>query len=157
PDPGSTNVYDTLIYTATRKLLFGFARLQTFGFRRIIRKYNIHQVEYLPHLDVTSALNSLVFPSDQAGYQTLLFDEIVMEVPRPFMFMQKHVERSLQRHAGTQCAQDEPFRERRVELARRGVNTPLSFFSESVFDRLTAQFRHSVDPPPAAACPPAAV
>lgn len=150
PDPGSSHAYDTLIYTATRKLLFGFARLRTFGFRRIIRRYNLHQVEFIPRLGVYSALNSLVFPSDREGYQTMLFDEVVMDVPRPFLFMEKQITESLQRHTRIQCEQDEAFRARRVELAARGIDLPLSVFNRSAFQRLTEQFKYSVERGPGA-------
>ena len=135
----SKNEYDTLIYRTRRRLLY-FFKIQTFGFRKIISQYNIHQVEYIPFFKTTSSLNSLLIKNNDPEFPTLMKDEIVMEVPFILKKLEHWIKKSLQRHATIQCGEDEPFRERRTELAKRGIKFPFRLYNESAFTRLTRQF-----------------
>jgi hypothetical protein len=141
-DKNSPFEYDIMVYRAVRK--FFFLRFNAFGFRRIIQNYQINQVEYVPALGITSALNSLLHPSDKIGYKTLMMDEIVMEVPRPIFWMKNRMIGALRRHTAIQCSEDEPFRERRVELHQRKIDLPFSVFNESAWTHLTSQFTETL-------------
>lgn len=55
----SPHEYDTRRYEATRKVKR--FRLKAFGFRPIVAGFNLPQVEVIPALGVTSALDSLLF------------------------------------------------------------------------------------------------
>jgi hypothetical protein len=140
--------YDTMMYEARRKVKF--LRISTFGFRRIVRKFNLHQLEYIPLLRVTSALNSLLFETGDAQRPTLLLDEVIMDVPRWMMPLRGMLQRSLQRHAATQCGEDEPFRQRLVELQGRGIKMPYRLFAEATESQLTSLFQMNLDCAPGA-------
>jgi len=131
--------YDILVYRAKRRLFYFFS-FQSFGFRRIVAEYNIHQVECIPLFSTISSLNSLLLKSDDPEYPTLMVDEVVMEVPWFFVFLKTWIIRSLHRHARIQCSEDEPFRERRALLQRKGINLPFRIFNESAWDRLCGKF-----------------
>ncbi len=133
-----TSEYDVMIYRAKRKLLF--ITFHSFGFRRIVSKYNLHQVEYIPWLGITSALNSLLYDSDKEGYSTKMVDEVVLKVPNWLYLLKSYFVKSLARHAAIQCQEDEPFRERLEVLAKRGIKMPYRSFSVSTFEELTSRF-----------------
>lgn len=135
--PGSQFTYDTMVYRSKRKL-FCFS-ISSFGFRRIVDTYNLHQVEHIPLLGITSFLNSQLVPTGDAEFPTLMRDEVIMEVPRILYPMRKYLAAALKRHATIQCAEDEPFRARRTELARRGIHMPYRIFFESTYEKL---FQH---------------
>jgi hypothetical protein len=142
-DKESPYEYDSMVYEATRKVKF--FRLRAFGFRRIVRDYNIHQIEHLPVLGVRSALNSLLLESGDPAKPTLMMDEVVMEVPRALSWLKGYILRSLARHAATQCEEDEPFRERRVQLREHGINLPFRLFSEPLESVLTRHFTQDLN------------
>jgi hypothetical protein len=135
--------YDILVYRARRKLFF--LSFTAFGFRRIIQDHQINQVEYIPLLRITSALNSLLHPSDKPDFKTLMMDEIVMEIPKPLSWLKNYFIRALRRHTAIQCSEDEPFRERRVEIGKRKITLPFSLFNESAWTRLTNQFAENLN------------
>ena len=137
-DPIGPQEYDVLIYRSVRKLFF--LRINTFGFRRIISEYNIHQVEYIPLLGVTSALNSLLFRGGDSEFPTVMVDEVVMEMPTWMGFLKPYFKRAVKRHAAIQCQEDETFRERRQVLKKRGINLPFSLFNKSQSDKITKNF-----------------
>jgi hypothetical protein len=130
--------YDVLIYRAVRK--FFFFKFNAFGFRMILKDYQIQQVEYIPALHITQALNSLLRQNQDKEFPTEMLDEVVMEVPPIFFWLKRRLIAALKRHTAIQCAQDEPFRQRRKELKERKINIPFSLFNESAFLRLTRQF-----------------
>ncbi len=138
-EPGSKFEYTTLIYRAKRKIFL--MPIQSFGFRRIVSNYNIHQVEWIPLLGVKSALNSLLFETNEIKRPTLMVDEIILEVPEWLHPFRSWICKALQRHANTQCVQDECFRERRAILKSRGIHMPFKIFNESTFSKLTSQFK----------------
>ena len=139
----SSNTYDVLVYRATRKVYF--MTLGTFGFRRIVKKYQINQVEYLPILGVTTALNSLLVKTGDPAHPTLLLDEVLLDVPALLYPLRGRIIASLQRHAAIQCRQDEPFRQRRELLREKGIDLPFRLFNESVFSELTSRFQETLD------------
>ena len=140
--PESNDDYEVLIYRSTRKLFC--LRLNSFGFRKVVAKYQLAQVEYVPLLRVTTALNSLLRDSKDPGFETDLIDEIVVELPwflRPFAWVFR---RSLARHARIQCAEDEPFRQRLNELKEKGISFPYRKFAVPTFEVMFAQFRETL-------------
>lgn len=138
-EPGSAFEYDIMIYRAKRRLLYFFS-FESIGFRRIVAERNIHQIECIPLFGTTSSLNSMLFKSDDPEYPTLMVDEVVMDVPRILLPMKHWIIKSLHRHAKIQCAEDEPFRERRVLLRSKGIALPFRIFNESVWNRLRGKF-----------------
>ncbi len=140
--PGSRHVYDVLVYSS-RRSLYGLG-LESFGFRRIVADFNIHQLEQIPTLKITTALNSLIFPSDRPEYRTLLLDEVVLQVPGPMRWLEGRIIRSLRRHTAIQCEQDETFRQRREQLGERGIRLPFSLFNQALYDELTSRFQVSL-------------
>jgi hypothetical protein len=145
--PGSAFEYDTFAYESTRKVLSLF-RVKSFGFRRIVRPYQMHQTETIPIFGVTSALNSLLLETGDPARPTLLLDEVVVTVRGPLQWFEGFLRKSLQRHAAIQCAEDEPFRERRTQIAERGIKLPYTLLREPVETTLTSQFVHSLDEDP---------
>lgn len=138
--PGSKYQYNTMVYRGTRKV-FGIFTISAMGFRTIVSDYNIHQIEHIPMLGVTSALNSLLYETGDPEFPTLMRDEVVMEVPRLLYFFRGYLGRALQRHARIQCAEDEPFRERRTLLAKKGIKLPYTIFFKSAYEQLTGLFQ----------------
>lgn len=138
--PGSSREYDVMVYRSVRR--FFFWGMQSVGFRRVVADNHIHQVEYIPLLGVTSALNSLLYSTGDQEFPTLMRDEIVMEVPRWMKPLKNYFGRALRRHTRIQCAEDEPFRQRRAELASRGINLPYRIFFEPKYQELKQKFVH---------------
>lgn len=130
--------YDVMVYRTTRK--FHFLTFETFGFRKIVDRYNIHQLEYIPLLKITSCLNSLLYRTGDAEKPTLMLDEVVWEMPVWFSPLKKYFVNALRRHTKFQCEEDEPFRERRKELAERNIKLPLSIFELSQLEKLSSLF-----------------
>lgn len=144
--PTSPWQYKVMVYRGVRKLFF--LRFQAFGFRTIISDNNLHQVEHIPLLRIRSALNSMLVATGDPEFPTLMRDEVVMEVPWYMAPLKNYLQRALKRHASIQCQEDEPFRARRTELKRRGVNLPYRIFFESTYERLTARFQEKLPPRP---------
>ena len=130
--------YDVMVYRTERK--FHFLTFETFGFRKIVDRYNIHQLEYIPLLGITSCLNSLLFRSGDANRPTLMLDEVVWEMPAWFKPLKNYFINALRRHTKFQCEEDEPFRARRQELAERQIRLPLSVFNRSQLETLSSLF-----------------
>lgn len=127
--------YRVLSYWCSRKLFF--FRFQTVGFRKILRRYQLHQVEYLPLFRLTIVLNSVVRRDPEDPEHTLLIDEVVIYSPdwveRFFgRWLSPWLKRSLTRHTRIQCSEDEPFRERRQLLKSKGIELPYRLFFESL-------------------------
>jgi hypothetical protein len=58
------------------------------------------------------------------------------------------MKRQLARHAGRQLAEDEPFRARRAELARRGIDLPFAIFAQATeLESLTSRIQESLASP----------
>jgi hypothetical protein len=138
-EPGSNFEYDIMIYRTVRR--FFFLTFHTFGFRKIVSQYQIPQMEYVPLLGMTTALNSMLISTTNHETPTLLLDEIVMEVPRHLRFLKNYLVKALQRHTAIQCREDEPFRERRALLKAKDIKLPFSIFSESQWTELCGQFK----------------
>lgn len=140
--------YDVMVYRTQRK--FHFLTFETFGFRKIVDKYNIHQLEYIPLLGITSCLNSLLFRTGDAEKPTLMLDEVVWEMPSWFSPLKRYFANALRRHTKLQCEEDEPFRARRKELADRNIKLPMSVFAKSQLETLSTMFTlNSKSPAPA--------
>lgn len=136
--------YDIMVYRTRRRFhLFSF---ETFGFRKIVGPYNIHQLEYIPFLGITSALNSLLYRNPDPEFPTVMVDEVIWEGPRWFAPLKKYLIGALQRHTRIQCAEDEPFRQRRQELKQREIRLPFSIFNRSQLDRLSERFQLAITP-----------
>lgn len=140
---GSQHEYSLLVYRCVRKL--GPLRFNSFGFRKIVSEHNIYQLEYTPLLGITTALNSLLFRSQDATHPTLMLDEVVMKVPWFFAPLETYLKKAMHEHANIQCSEDEPFRARRKVLQERGVRLPFSIFNESEWKSLTALFQVRLD------------
>lgn len=134
--------YDVLVYRTRRR--FHFLTFETFGFRKIIANHNIHQLEYIPLLGITSCLNSLLFPTGNEELPTLMLDEVVWEVPAWMTPFKNYLIGALKRHTKLQCAEDEPFRARRRDLAERSIKLPFSIFNTSKLTELSQHFRASL-------------
>lgn len=144
-EPGSLRPYDFLAYRTVRRLYFW--GIQTFGFRRIVTDYQLQQYEYLPLLGITTTLNSLLYATGDSKFPTEMVDEVVLEIPFIFAPLKKHLVKALHRHATIQCAEDEPYRERREELARRGIRFPFSLFKRTHWIEMTEAFRMGLQEP----------
>lgn len=138
----SPHEYDVMVYQGLRK--FYFTKIRAFGFRKIISKYNIHQVELIPLLSMKSALNSMLFSNLDPQFPTRMVDEVILEVPFFLAPLRSFLRQALKRHATIQCQEDEPFRERRELLKSRKISLPFSIFNESLMQRLTKQFEQTV-------------
>lgn len=130
--------YDVMVYRTRRK--FHFLTFETFGFRKIISEHNIHQLEYIPWLGITSCLNSLLFKNNDPKFPTVMVDEVVWEMPKIFAPLKNYFISALRRHTKLQCEEDEPFRARRCELRERGIKLPFSVFSIAKLDELSRLF-----------------
>lgn len=131
----SKYAYDTLVYSASRKLA-GVMPINSFGFRKIVGHYNIHQLECISILGWTSFLNSQLISTGNKDFPTLMRDEVTVELPVIFKPLTGWIKRSLQRHARLQCEEDEPFRARREELSQRGIHLPFRLFNQSEFFKM---------------------
>jgi hypothetical protein len=141
-DPTGAHEYSLMIFRTLRR--FHFLSFDTFGFRKIVSRYNIHQMEYIPILRTTIALNSVLRPNPDPKFPTLMIDEVVMEVPFFLAPFKNYLIRALKRHTAIQCSEDEPFRERRQLLKEKGIHFPFSIFNPSQFSHLTQKFKESV-------------
>ena len=144
--PDSHHEYDTLFYRAVRKLFF--LKFKAFGIRRIVKEFNIHQLEYIPWMNTTSALNSMLFRNKDPHYPTLMVDEVVMDIPWILKPSENYIKKLLKRHAAIQCSEDEPFRARRSLLREKKISLPFRFFSESDWKKLTGKFNLDVSQDP---------
>jgi len=131
--------YRSLSFRTKRKVL-GFIPVSTFGFRKIIDKYLIYQIEYIPLLHTTTVLKSTLieFPADPS--KTLMLDHVLVNLPsflRPIAWL---IPANLDRHTRLQCEEDEGFRCRRLELDSRGIKLPISLFGKSMLDEAIAAF-----------------
>ncbi len=140
----SDHEYDVMVYRTKRR--FYFLSFETFGFRKIVDTYQIHQIEYIPLLGITSALNSLLFRTSESNYPTLMLDEVVMEMPFWLAPLKPYFSRALKRHTAIQCSEDEPFRERRSVLKNRGIELPFSIFNQTQYSELTSLFSAKLTP-----------
>lgn len=138
--------YDVMVYRTRRK--FRFLTFETFGFRKISATYNIHQMEYIPLLGITSCLNSLLYKTNDQAHPTLMLDEVVWEIPVWLSPLKNYFINALKRHTKLQCEEDEPFRERRKELKERSIKMPLSIFNLSKLEEMSALFRASIQGTP---------
>jgi len=142
-ESGSKYEYDVLVYRTVRK--FYFPGISTFGLRRIVGEHNIYQIEHIPLLGMTTALNSMLVPNSDPEFPTIMVDEVVIEIPRWMSFMKSFLLKTMHRHAGIQFSEDEPFRERRQILQRRKISLPFSLFNRTRFDQLTEKFKVKIN------------
>jgi len=140
--PDSPFEYETMSYCAVRRLPLG-ASAKTWGMRRIVGKYNIQQLENIPLLGITSMLNSILRKSGRSDFPTEMVDEVVMEIPVWMAPFKSAIIKRLNRHAKIQCAEDEPFRERRQQLLERGIRLPFRIYNESVASRISGTFKET--------------
>ncbi len=141
-DPTGKHEYDVMIYRTKRR--FYFLNFETFGFRRIMSKYQIHQLEYIPLLGITTALNSLLYRTNESEHPTLMLDEVIMEMPMFLAPLKGYFAHALKRHTTIQCSEDEPFRARRLQLKEKNIFFPFSIFNKSQWSELTSQFSASL-------------
>lgn len=139
--PEENEGYEVMIYRTRRKL--GFLKLHSFGFRKVVGPHRIIQIEYLPLLNITTALNSLLRESSKPGYETEMVDEVVVQLPHFLRFFAPWLKRSLARHARIQCEQDEPFRERLDVLKQKQIAFPYRRFDAGLFHLLTSHFQET--------------
>lgn len=138
--------YDVLFYRSRRK--FFFLSFQACGFRKILSKYHLEQIEYIPMLRLTVCLNSLLEKSSSPtieNIKTLLIDEVVIKGPWWIKLLKPMMHKSLQRHTRIQCLEDESFRARRSELKDRGLKFPFSIFAESTMSQVRKSFQNQVN------------
>lgn len=127
PATGADRLYDALRFRVGRRLL-GLVPVTSRGGRRIVGPRTIEQEEESPALGVrTRLLSSLEADPERPG-GTLLVDEVEVSVPFWLAPLAPVLAAALRRHARIQCEEDEPYRARRMELRRRGIDLPLSFF-----------------------------
>jgi hypothetical protein len=138
PQKNNEHEYDVMNYRSSRKL-FCF-RFQACGFRRIVRKHQLHQIEYIPLLRLTVILNSVVRESNDPDFPTDMIDEVIIRGPKIFLPLREWMKKSLRRHTAIQCQEDEPFRERRKLLKDKNINLPFRIFSQSVLDEASKKF-----------------
>jgi hypothetical protein len=141
-ESGSSFEYDMMIYRTVRR--FFFFTFHTFGFRKIISRYNIHQMEYIPLFGMTTALNSLLISTGNPETPTMLLDEVVMELPGALSFLRNYFTKALKRHTAIQCGEDESFRERRDLLKTKGIKLPFSLFNDSHWNELCGKFKETL-------------
>jgi hypothetical protein len=132
-DPDKEYAYSSLVFMVKRKI-FRILPITTFGYRKIKCKYEIIQLEYSPFLGLTSILHSTLVQDPENNAKTLLIDHVTMNIPiilRPLTWL---IPKMLDRHTRIQSAEDESFRERRLELQQRNIKLPLSIFNKSLFE-----------------------
>ena len=128
--------YESLVYTATRRM-FGFLPVSAFGFRRIVpdREREIWQMDVSPLLRVSTALRSTLERDPDDPERTILVDYVTITVPSIFRPFEKMLVEMLRRHTRLQCEEDESFRERRVELKKRGIHLRPSILATPAWER----------------------
>ena len=134
PDPTGGHPYLAMTFRVRRRLL-GFLQTSNFGRRRIAGDYEIHQIDFNPLFGVTTFLRSRLERCEDNPGETWMIDEVRIRMPRWLSPLRGLFESALRRHTRIQCAEDEPFRERRVELARRGIRLPLSLLNAPLWNR----------------------
>ncbi len=132
-DQNNNFLYDSLSFIVVRKLL-GFIPITTFGFRKIISKYEIHQLEISPFIGVTTFLNSRVSISTNSNFKTQMIDTLTISIPFVFKPLRNILQSILNRHTKIQCFEDESFRQRRQLLLEKGIKLPLRFFNTSLYE-----------------------
>jgi hypothetical protein len=143
-DETSRFPYRSLSFRTKRKIL-GFIPVSTFGFRKIIDKYLIYQIEYVPLLRTTTVLKSTLTQSPIDPSKTLMLDHVFVNLPNFLRPIARFIPAQLDRHTRLQCEEDEGFRSRRVELDSRGIKLPLSLFGKSKLDKAMAFLEGSDD------------
>ena len=128
--------YDTLVFSATRKLA-GFIPMSSVGVRRIVGPYEIWQVEFNPLMRVTTRLRSTLERDPDEPERTKMIDYVQMTVPVVFKALEGYLREALRRHTRVQCAEDEEFRARRQELLARGIRPPVSLFNLPLWESET--------------------
>lgn len=128
--PNSSFAYDFLSFRTKRKAL-GFLPISTFGIRRIVKEAELHQLETIPLLGIKVALVSRLEIAEENPYQTVLVDSVTIQMPRFLYPLRNFLEENLRRHTRIQCEEDEPFRQRRLELNKRGIHLPFRLFRDS--------------------------
>ena len=121
-----------MIFLVKRKL-FGLVPVTTYGFRRIVGRFEIWQIDVSPLFGVTTALRSSLVPDETDPARTVLLDDLEITMPRILKPFQRVLEAALRRHTRLQCAEDETFRARRVELKSRGIHLPPSILNRSAW------------------------
>ena len=128
-------LYSSMIFLVKRKL-FGLVPVVTFGFRRIVGRFELWQIDINPVFGVTTALRSRLLPDETDPARTVLVDELEITMPRILRPFRRAFEAALRRHTRLQCAEDETFRARRVELRNRGIHLPPSILNRSTWQRM---------------------
>lgn len=137
--------YTLMIFRTLRR--FHFLSFDTFGFRKIMAPYNLYQLEYIPLLRTTIALNSIVKPSSDPEFPTILLDEVIMEVPKIMGGLKTYFTNALKRHTAIQCSEDEPYRERRTLLKQKRLSFPFSVLNLGQWADLTSHFTERPNTP----------
>ncbi|MDA8855621.1 hypothetical protein N9I82_00670 [Alphaproteobacteria bacterium] len=127
-------LYRQLAYSATRKV-FGFIPMKTFGYRKIIKKYYLVQVEFNPLLNIRSELLSTILPHPNDEQKCIMVDHVSINIPWWLLPLKNVMSRAILRHAKTQCEEDEDFRARRKVLLDKKINIPPSLFNESFIQK----------------------
>lgn len=134
PSRDGTSPYVAMTFMVKRKL-FGVVPIVNFGFRRIVGRGEIRQIDTNPTLGVTTALWSSLERHPDDPQKTILVDRLEITMPwflRPFAGL---FDAALRRHTRLQCLEDETFRARRYELRERGIDLPLSILNRSLWQR----------------------
>jgi len=129
-----TFLYKQLAYSATRKV-FGFIPMKTFGYRKIIKKFYLVQVEFNPLLNIRTELLSTIQPHPHDEQKCIMVDHVDINAPWWLMPLRKIMSKAILRHAKTQCDEDEDFRARRKVLLDKKINIPPSLFNESLIQK----------------------
>ena len=139
PDKSRMFLYLSLAYIVKRKFL-SFIPLNTFGYRKIINKYEIWQVEVCPALGFRTFLKSTLIKNAANPEFTNMVDHVEITIPIILRPLTPLFIWSLKRHAKTQCEEDEPFRMRRKELHERGLYLPPSILQKSIWEEATENY-----------------
>jgi hypothetical protein len=137
-------LYEQLSYSATRKLM-GFLPMNTFGYRKILKKFHLLQVEYNPLLNMKTQLISTIEPHKDDPKKSWMIDYVTVSVPFFLLPAKKIIISALKNHAKTQCLEDEEFRQRRLELLDRKIHLPLSIFDETLMDEIELHVNKDFD------------
>ena len=139
PSKNKDFAYDLLFFKSIRKLA-KFLPITSFGFRKIIKKYEIWQTEWSPLIKTRVSLKSTIEPVGKKYKKTQLIDYIQVEAPYITKLIKNRMISELENHARIQCLEDEDFRMRRQNLKNRGINQPLRFFNEPEWEKIFENF-----------------